>query len=122
MINHEIARDRQDRFAPVGGLVGSPEPELRVPAEFVDAVDYGHVDMGARAIGKPRADHTGSVEDFQLPVGDVGGGHGDAAQAIGLTGQGMQHVFVAMAVHHRLHDDATRDPQRVVQMEHVVEG
>ena len=65
---------------------------------------------------------TGGGQDVEFLVGDIGRGQGNATQTVGLARECVEHVFVAMSLNHRLHDYAALDPQRVVQMEHVIKG
>jgi hypothetical protein len=78
--------------------------------------------LGIGPIGEPRADHTGVGQDFELAIGDVGRGQGDAPQALGLARQGVEQILIGIPLHDRMDDYPAFDAECVVHFEHVVEG
>jgi hypothetical protein len=100
---------------------GGIEMQHHVPAAALDAVDdtveHGHVGGAAEMLDEieAHAAHAAFVELVEIGLAEAVVDDGDAAIALGIGGDAVEHRLVVDAVAARLHDHRARDAEMAVQ-------
>ena len=120
MVDHEGQRQFPDH-AGQRNDVGRVEMQHHVPAASLDAVDdaveHAHVGRAAQVLDEieAHAAHAAGMQPVVFGIAEAVVDDGDAAIALGIRRDAVEHGGIVAAVAARLHDHRALDAEMVVQ-------
>ena len=121
VLEHEVAGRGEDRPMPGVAFGAGTHEIVDCPTVLMHACDHARIDRLLQAMRDPVTDDAGFGENVEFAVGDLRPGNAHGAQPLGQPALRVQHQLVIVGIHHRLHMQPARQPERALHRQPVVD-